>query len=221
MVDPHSCSWGLLHSKRLLLNLCWVSSWEICWREGYIVDYPVTCFMPMKEMNSSSLTSKGWGFPNAIRYSKFSYILQCTENAFILPLICSQQCAMICFTTSESSQTSRWAQTREQQLSACLSLLPSAMIAAKAKEAWHEDNRAFPQSESFFWDSLIFEKGVAITCYFHFPSREESVNQIFPTRNTGIAELCEPLGRGRGCPQNVRVRMGARIGVNYVEFGTG
>lgn len=49
---------------------------------------------------------------------------------------------MICFTSSESSQTSRWAQTREQQLSACFSLLPSAMIAAKAKEAWHEDKRA-------------------------------------------------------------------------------
>ena len=160
MVDPHSCSWGLLHSKRLLLNLCWVSSWEICWREGYIVDYPVTCFMPMKEMNSSSLTSKGWGFPNAIRYSKFSYILQCTENASILPLICSQQCAMICFTSSESSQTSRWAQTREQQPSACFSLLPSAMMAAKTKEAWHEDKRAFAQS--FFRDFLIFEKGVAI-----------------------------------------------------------
>ena len=212
--------WGLLHSKRLLLN----SAGLVCGRSleekaislttRSLVSRQWKTWIPL-------LWPQGWGFPNAIRYSKFSYILQCRENAFILPLICSQQCAMICFTTSESSQTSRWAQTREQQLSACLSLLPSAMIAAKAKEAWHEDNRAFPQSESFFWDSLIFEKGVAITCYFHFPSREESVNQIFPTRNTGIAEPCEPLGRGRGCPQNVRVRMGARIGVNYVEFGTG
>ena len=160
MVDRHS--WGLLHSKRLLLNFCCISTSEICWRKGYIVDYPVTCFMPMKEMNSSSLASTGWGFPNAIRRSMFSYILQCTENAFILPLICSQQCAMICFTSSESSQTPRWAQTREQQPIACFSLLPAAMIAAKAKEVWHEDKRAFPQSESFFWDSLIFEKGVAI-----------------------------------------------------------
>lgn len=67
---------------------------------------------------------------------------------------------MICFISSESSQTSRWAQTREQQPSASFSLLPSAMIAAKAKEAWHEDKRAFPQS--FFRDYLIFEKGVAI-----------------------------------------------------------
>lgn len=68
---------------------------------------------------------------------------------------------MICFISSESSQTSRWAQTREQQLSASFSLLaPSAMIAVKAKEAWHEDKRAFPQS--FFRDYLIFEKGVAI-----------------------------------------------------------
>lgn len=67
---------------------------------------------------------------------------------------------MICFISSESSQTSRWAQTREQQLSACFSLLHSAMIAAKAKEAWHEDKWAFAQS--FFRDYLIFEKGVAI-----------------------------------------------------------
>ena len=28
-------------------------------------------------------------------------------------------------------------------------------------------------------------------------------------------------GRGGGGPQNVRVRRGERIGVNYVEFGTG
>ena len=156
----------ILHSKRLLLNFCWISTSEICWRKGYIVDYPVTCFMPMKEMNSSSSASTGWGFPNAIQRSMFSYILQCTKKAFILPLICSQQCAMICFTSSKSSQTPRWAQTREQQLSACLSLLPSAMIAAKAREVWHEDKRAFPQSESFY----LWER----SCYyvlFSFPKQ--------------------------------------------------
>lgn len=66
---------------------------------------------------------------------------------------------MICFISSESSQTSRWAQTREQQLSASFSLLPSAMIAAKAKEAWHEDTR-LSLNPSF--GTLWSEKGVAI-----------------------------------------------------------
>ena len=66
------------------------------------------------------------------------------------------------------------------------------MIAAKAKEAWHEDKRAFPQS--FFRNYLIFEKGVAIL----YSQAEKSLNQIVPTRNTCIAEPHKPLGRGGG-----------------------
>lgn len=166
MVDRHSCSWGLLHRKRLLLKFCWVSTSKICWIKGYIVDYQVTFFMPMKEMNSSSWWPHG-DEGSQMQYFEFSCILQCTYNAFILPLICSHQCAMICFTSKESTLTSRWAQTAEQQLRACFSFLPSAMIAGKAKEPGTTSREIWRLSD--LWER---------SCFFHFPSREESLNQI-------------------------------------------
>ena len=92
------------------------------------------------------------------------------------------------------------------------------MIAAKAKEAWHEDKRAFPQS--FFRDYLIFEKGVAI---LYSQAEKKVLTKLYLLKIHVSRNLTNLWGgkRGGGGPQNVRVRRGERIGVNYVEFGTG